>query len=181
MMDFLNELLKNQALVGIVQVVGRILIIWILAMIITHLGSKAIEKFFHHREKAGDKSRNQTLTKLCQNLLHYIIYFIAGITILDMFISITPLLTGAGVLGLAIGFGAQAFVKDVVTGFFILFEGQYDVGDKVEINGISGKVEELGIRSTVIHGENGEKYYVSNGTITQVANLSKEAAKQPEA
>ncbi len=183
-MEFLNDLLQNQALMSILKVVARIIIIIVLARVITKVGNKVIERFFARGKdssQAADKGRVKTLTNLSQNVLHYIINFIAAITILDMFISIMPLLTGAGVLGLAIGFGAQAFVKDVVTGFFILFEEQYDVGDKVQINGVDGVVEELGIRTTILKGESGEKYYLSNGSITQVANFSAEGQKKSEA
>ena len=78
-----------------------------------------------------------------------------------------PVLASVGVVGLAVGFGAQNLVRDVVSGFFIIMEGQYGVGDAVEINGLFGYVEEVGLRITKLRDPNGELRYFPNGTITQ--------------
>ncbi|GGE77303.1 mechanosensitive ion channel family protein [Priestia taiwanensis] len=162
----------------------KIIIILVLASIITRLASKGIRNFFKMKARVPGKvneGREQTLIKLCENIVYYVIYFIAIVTILGLFgIELGPILASAGVLGLAIGFGAQGLVKDIVTGFFILFENQYGVGDKVRINGIEGAVEELGLRTTKIKGDNGEYFYLSNSSITQVANLTY-ATEQEEA
>jgi small conductance mechanosensitive channel len=87
-------------------------------------------------------------------------------------INVTGLLAGAGVLGLAIGFGAQNLVRDVITGFFIIFEDQFSVGDYVRIGQSEGTVEEIGLRTTKLKGINGEIHIFPNGTIIEVVNFS---------
>ncbi|MGL4523723.1 MAG: mechanosensitive ion channel family protein [Bacilli bacterium] len=139
------------------------------------VGSKLISAFFKARNaRMSDENRIRqsiTLEKLSQNILKYVVYGIGLVMLLGMFINIGPLLASAGVLGLAIGFGAQGLVKDVVTGFFILFEDQYAVGDRVKMNGIEGNVIELGLRTTIIRGDNDERFFIANSSITQVCNL----------
>jgi small conductance mechanosensitive channel len=78
----------------------------------------------------------------------------------------------AGILGLAIGFGSQNLVKDIVTGFFIIMEGQYAVGDSVEINGLFGRVEQVGLRITKIRDANGQLRFISNGSISRANNYT---------
>ena len=87
-------------------------------------------------------------------------------------LNLGPLLAGAGVLGLAIGFGAQSLVKDVITGFFIIFEDQFGVGDVIQIDQFKGTVEEIGIRVTRIKSWTGEVHIIPNGNIKQVTNFS---------
>jgi small-conductance mechanosensitive channel len=88
---------------------------------------------------------------------------------------LAPLLAGVGIIGLAVGFGAQNLVRDIVTGFFILFEDQYGVGDVIQINEVaSGKVEQLTLRLTGLRDLDGTMHYISNGTITHVANRTKD-------
>ena len=89
-------------------------------------------------------------------------------------IDVKGLLAGAGVLGLAVGFGAQSLVKDVITGFFIIFEDQFSVGDYVKIGIAEGTVEEIGLRTTKIKSFTGEISILPNGTIIQVVNYSME-------
>ena len=81
-------------------------------------------------------------------------------------------------LGLAVGFGAQRLVRDVITGLFILGEGQFDVGDWVTIGGVSGRVEDIGLRVTRLRDEQGRAYIIANGDITQVSNASRGPIKK---
>jgi small conductance mechanosensitive channel len=81
------------------------------------------------------------------------------------------ILAGVGVVGLAVGIGAQGLVKDVVNGFFILFEDQFAVGDYVNIAGVTGTVEDMGLRVTKIREATGDLHIISNGEITQVTRL----------
>ena len=87
-------------------------------------------------------------------------------------IQIAGLLAGAGIAGLAIGFGAQSLVKDVITGFFIILEDQFGVGDYVRLNTAEGTVVEIGLRTTKIKGTTGEQFIIPNGQITDVINFS---------
>ncbi|PTM56461.1 mechanosensitive ion channel family protein [Desmospora activa] len=121
-------------------------------------------------------NRGTTLARLIKSTARYVIYFIAAITILDSLgIKITPILAGAGIVGLAVGFGAQNLVKDIITGFFIIFDNQMEVGDYVQINGnIEGTVEEIGLRVTRIREFNQRLHYVSNGEITRITNYNRD-------
>ena len=92
-------------------------------------------------------------------------------------ISVSAILAGAGVVGVAVGFGAQTIVKDIITGFFIIFEGQFDVSDYVQINasGVTiaeGTVKTIGLRSTRIQSDTGEIYTLPNGMINEIVNYS---------
>lgn len=105
-----------------------------------------------------------------------LIWIFAGIYIVaSLGFNLAPLLAGVSIIGLAVGFGAQNLVRDIVTGFFILFEDQYGVGDVVQINEVAtGKVEQLTLRLTGLRDLDGTMHYFSNGTITHVANRTKD-------
>jgi moderate conductance mechanosensitive channel len=117
--------------------------------------------------------RVQTVGRLLKNTASYTVNFIAILLILGEFhIQLAPLLAGAGVLGLAIGFGAQSLVKDVITGFFIILEDQFAVGDIVQTGVFKGTVEMIGLRATRIRNWTGEIHIIPNGLINEVTNFS---------
>ena len=122
-------------------------------------------------------TRNQkerTLVPLLHSTCQYVLYFGAGIVMLRALeVDTTPILAGAGILGLGVGLGAQSLVTDVVSGFFILFENQYLVGDYVQIGDATGIVEAVGIRVTQIRDVRGKLYLIPNGQIKGVVNYSK--------
>lgn len=121
------------------------------------------------------KQRRMTITPLLQSLSKYLIYFGSGIWILDIFeIDPTPILAAAGLLGLAVGLGAQNLINDMVSGFFILFENYYLVGDFVETGDACGVVEAIELRTTRIRHPNGQVYIVRNGNIEEVVNYSRD-------
>ncbi|SIT11605.1 small conductance mechanosensitive channel [Kroppenstedtia eburnea] len=122
------------------------------------------------------EKRGATLGRLIKSTTRYAIYFIAAIAILEKLeIPVTSILAGAGIVGLAVGFGAQNLVKDVISGFFIIFEGQMEVGDYVQINGdVMGTVEEIGLRVTKIREFNQRLHYFSNGEIARVTNYNRD-------
>jgi small conductance mechanosensitive channel len=133
----------------------------------------AREKGLGNAEAAG---RARTLSGLLRSVTGYVLVFIAGVMLLRALgTDPLPLLTTAGVLGLAVGFGAQKLVRDVISGFFILLENQYTVGEYVTIGVLTGVVEEIGMRTTRIRGEDGRLSIISNGDITQVTNHSRGA------
>ncbi len=136
----------------------------------------AVHNMFKVREKAPiriSERREMTLTRLLDNVITYVLYFMALLMILDTFgVPVKALLAGAGVVGLAVGFGAQSLVKDIITGFFIIFEDQFAVGDYVRIGNFEGYVEEIGLRVTKIKSWTGEVHILPNGSITQVTNYS---------
>lgn len=132
----------------------------------------------NHRDESAtrlavSRRRTYTLNSLLQNILKYFLFFVAGSLILDaMGINLLPVVAGAGVVGLALGFGAQGFVKDLLAGFSVIFEDQYVVGDFVVLvcppSEISGIVEEIGLRITKIRDLDGSLFYVQNGSIVSV-------------
>ena len=125
-------------------------------------------------EAAVNLQQRKTLVPVAVGLLRYSIYFSAIIMALkEASIDPTPLLAGAGVLGVAVGLGAQAFVGDIVAGFFILFENLLLVGDLVEISSVRGTVEEIGVRVTKIRDDAGVLHAIPNGEVRKVANHSK--------
>lgn len=146
------------------------------AMMIVRLGKVAIRNFFAIRSigpLAFSERRENTLLKLIENVLAYVVYFIALVNVLGVLtFDVKGLIAGAGVLGLAVGFGAQNLVKDVITGFFIIFEDQFSVGDFVRIGQFEGTVEEIGLRTTKIKQWTGEVHIIPNGSIIQVTNFS---------
>jgi small-conductance mechanosensitive channel len=120
-----------------------------------------------------DARRSKTLGKLMNNVITYAIYFLMFFMILHQLgVQIAPLLAGAGVVGIAIGFGAQSLVRDVLTGFFIIFEDQFGVGDVIQTGNFKGTVEEIGLRVTTIKSVSGEVHIIPNGSILQVTNFS---------
>lgn len=144
------------------------------------LGEGLLDRFFAvqwERNQVND-SKRKTITSLLKSILRYVIYFIAGINILDLLgINTASLLTAAGVGGLAVGFGAQNLVKDVIAGFFIIFEDQYNVGDYVEAAGVAGIVDEIGLRTTTLKDFGGEIHIIPNGEISLVTNHSRDTKR----
>jgi small conductance mechanosensitive channel len=122
-------------------------------------------------------TRQQTLLKLSLSVIDYTLYFLMGYWWLSIWgLPISSLLAGAGLAGLAIGLGAQGFLNDLINGFFILLERQFDVGDIVTIQSVTGKVVNLGIRTTQIQGRDGSLHFIPNRSITLVSNLSRNPA-----
>ncbi|RJR40689.1 MAG: mechanosensitive ion channel family protein [Desulfobacteraceae bacterium] len=124
------------------------------------------------------KKRADTLGAFIRYVSIIGVAVIAAMMILgEMKVDIGPVLAGAGVLGLAIGFGAQSLVKDWLSGFFILLEDQYRVGDVVEVAGKGGLVEEINLRMTILRDLNGNVHYVRNGLIDTVTNMTKDYSR----
>ncbi|WP_053219825.1 mechanosensitive ion channel family protein [Virgibacillus senegalensis] len=154
----------------------QIILIIIGFMIAAPLGKKVISNALSgagRREKIS-KGRMKTLEKLLINVYSYVLIFLFIVMLFGIFeIPIGPLLAGAGVLGLAIGFGAQGLVSDVVTGFFLLLEKQVEVDEYVTLGGFDGVVEEIGLRTTKIRSFDGTLNFVPNREITSVSNHSR--------
>ncbi|MFC0046461.1 mechanosensitive ion channel family protein [Metabacillus iocasae] len=154
----------------------KILFILLVATFFIRIGKAMLNKIFEVRTKSPlriSERREATLMKLVQNVFTYAVYFIALVMILEaMSINITALLAGAGIVGLAVGFGAQNLVRDIITGFFIIFEDQFSVGDYVRVGSFEGTVEEIGLRTTKIKSWTGELNILPNGSIIEVTNFS---------
>jgi small-conductance mechanosensitive channel len=132
------------------------------------------EAFGLYKEERQLDQRGETLVPLLQSAGQYVLYFGAGVMMLSVLdVPTGPILAGAGLLGLGVGLGAQSLVTDVVSGFFILFEIQYLVGDYVKINDAAGRVEAVTIRLTQIRDDQGRLHIIPNGQIKGVINCSK--------
>lgn len=119
--------------------------------------------------------RTKTLSDMLQNVASLAIIVIAMLTVLqELQVNIMPILTGAGILGLAVGFGAQTLVKDIISGFFLILENQVRVGDVAQINGTGGMVEALNLRTIVLRDQGGIVHIFPCGSITTLANLTKD-------
>ena len=137
--------------------------------------SSILKKFEDNNpnEESAIEQRAHTLANIFRNAISITIWTIAILTILSEWgIDILPILTGAGILGLAIGFGAQTLVKDVVTGFFLLMENVYNVGDTIKVAGLKGKVIRMDLRTTIMVGEDKIIYTVPNSQILTVEKFS---------
>lgn len=152
----------------------KIAAIVIVSFIILRYSGRLIDRLFSLRRI--DEQRAVTLSKLLKSFIYYAVYFIGALTILfNIGLDPTPILAGAGIVGLAVGFGAQNLVRDIITGFFLIFENQLQVGDYVEVNGnITGTVEEIGLRVTKIRAWNERLHYLSNGEISRVTNYNRD-------
>jgi small conductance mechanosensitive channel len=118
--------------------------------------------------------RASTLSGILTSVVTAVVGFVAVLMLLrELSIDVVPILTGAGIAGLAIGFGAQNLVRDVISGFFLILEDQVRVGDLARINGVAGIVEQINLRTIVVRDGDGAVQVFPNGTITALANLSK--------
>ncbi|NHC38558.1 mechanosensitive ion channel family protein [Bacillus sp. MM2020_1] len=154
----------------------KIIAILVITNILIRIGKLMIHNIFKIRNlsplNTSDR-REETLSKLLDSVLSYVVYFIAFMMILSVLgIDVKALIAGAGVVGLAVGFGAQSLVKDVISGFFIIFEDQFSVGDHVRIGQYEGNVETIGLRTTKIKSWTGELHILPNGSIIEVTNFS---------
>jgi len=159
------------------QTLLRSAVIIILAFVLKNIGNKVINTIFKDKRSSPlrltTNRREQTLKNLLNNVLSYLIMFIAIMMILDTFhVPIKTMLAGAGIAGLAIGFGAQSLVKDIIAGFFIIFEDQFSVGDYIETGAIEGDVVVIGLHTTKLRSYYGQTYVIPNGKIDVVTNYS---------
>ncbi|WP_238492600.1 mechanosensitive ion channel family protein [Desulfotruncus alcoholivorax] len=155
--------------VKIIKIVG----VLVGAKLAISIGQLTVKQIFE-RHKLNEQRRTQTLEALLRSVLTYIIFFLAALMILEILnVNTSAILASAGILGLAVGFGAQNLVKDVISGFFILFENQFNVGDFIETAGVIGTVEEIGLRTCKIRQWTGQLHIIPNGEITKVTNYNR--------
>lgn len=160
-----------------IKIIG-ILIAFIILFQMSRWIARWMEKFVYEKDPllaSEAKKRAQTLGNILRHAFLIIITFVAVLMILgELGIQLGPLLATAGIGALAIGFGAQSLVKDVISGFFIILENQYRIGDVIEVAGVSGLVESVSLRKTVLRDLQGKVHTIPNGEIKVVSNLSKE-------
>ena len=161
----------------------NIVIICVGSFIVLRAANLAISHFqftLSQRHTEADlewQRRATTLGVILTSLVNATVGFVAILMLLrELSINVLPILTGAGIAGLAIGFGAQNFVRDLISGFFLILEDQVRLGDHARINGVSGTVEQINLRTIVVRDHEGAVQVFPNGTITALANLSKQYA-----
>lgn len=159
----------------IVEVICRVAVFaveMIIAYFLWRLCKAAIDKY---RGKNPDSHRTETISGILLSTLKYLIYFFAFVSALEILfgINVMSVLAAAGVVGIAVAFGAQSVVKDVITGFFIIFEGKFEVGDLVAIDGFTGTVDSITLRCTTLKNYMGDVYIIPNGSVETVLNYQK--------
>ncbi|PAE23473.1 MULTISPECIES: mechanosensitive ion channel family protein [Bacillaceae] len=176
MHSMIDKISNEETWITIGEGIFKIVAILIVTSILIRIGKLAIRNIFKLRTPSRlriSERREATLLKLLENMLTYVVFFVAAIMILSVLtIDVKALLAGAGIVGLAVGFGAQSLVKDIITGFFIIFEDQFSVGDYIRVDQFEGTVEEIGLRTTKIKNWTGEVHILPNGSIMQVTNFS---------
>ena len=180
--EIFNTYLKNAN--GELNIIGKTILIVVIVLvirIIIALTNKIIDRTLKDKGVGSyftsDKRAN-TIGQVSKKVVKYILYFIAALMILEMFgVKTTSILATAGVGGLAIGFGAQSLVKDMITGFFIILENQFSVGDYIQVLDFNGVVEELGMRVTKLRDFSGELHIIPNGEIKVVTNRTRGAMR----
>jgi small conductance mechanosensitive channel len=156
------------------RIVGILLAAWIAIAVAQRLIRLFRERLTSRMADGEQVKRAQTLGRVFRYIVGVVISLIAGMLVLaELGISVAPILGAAGVVGLAVGFGAQSLVKDYFTGFFILLENQIRQGDVVSVAGIGGLVEEITLRFVRLRDYEGNVHYVPNGLITTVTNMSR--------
>ncbi|MBP2642369.1 MAG: MscS Mechanosensitive ion channel [Firmicutes bacterium] len=156
----------------------RLIVILALAAICLRFFGLVSERFFLGRVGAGkfplEEKRAKTLSTLINQILNYALYFITAVIILqELSIDTTSIIAGAGIIGLGLGVGAQNLVKDMISGFYIIFEDQYAVGDYIMTADMAGTVEDIGFRTTRLRDGNGVLHIIPNGVISRVSNYTR--------
>ena len=160
---------------------ARILLLVLLAFAANRFAASVIRNAVHEIAEGDDlktherRKRLQTLGATLRRFFAILIWSAATLMVLrELDVDITPVLTGAGIIGLAVGFGAQSLVKDIIAGLFLIAEDQVRLGDAAEINGIGGAVEEINLRTIVLRDLEGVVHVIANGEIRTLANRSKD-------
>ena len=160
---------------------ARILLLILLAFAANRFAASVIRNAEHEIVDGDDfktlerRKRLHTVGATLRRFFGILIWTAAGLMVLrELDVDITPVLAGASIIGLAVGFGAQTLVKDIISGLFLIAEDQVRIGDVAEINGIGGAVEEINLRTIVLRDVEGTLHYLANGEIRTLANKSKD-------
>jgi small-conductance mechanosensitive channel len=182
-LDWFEEFLDNYAseMVATVAVlIGAVVVIWFVKRGIRRWSTN-VDRRYVASDQHVDRERGQrlvTLTSVALVLVRIVVWVLAILTIMGIWgIPMSPFVAAAATIGIAIGFGAQDLVKDVIAGFFILVEDQFGIGDVVSIGGVSGTVEAITLRTTVLRDLDGNEYHIPNGHIVVTTNMTQGFAR----
>lgn len=177
-----SEIVNVEALVRWLASSGlRIILILVGALVVVRLAvfiTRRVEQAFQDNDPSTMNEREKqaaTLGKVIRNISRILVWSVAVMMVLkELGIDIGPILAGIGIIGLAVGFGAQSLVKDFLAGMFILIENQYNVGDVIEAAGAKGQVEKITLRATTLRDLKGNVHIIPNGTIAVVTNRTRQ-------
>lgn len=170
MFDALDESFLNRVLFSVIV----LLTTFLLSSLIRRLFRAAFSRVYKRVPSGYLIKKTRTVRSILKTIVDGVLYLLATLMILSNWgVNITPILTGAGILGLAISFGSQTLIKDIIAGFFIIFEDQFNVGDKIKIGGVEGEVERITLRLTVLRDREGNIIYVPNSQIGVVTRYKR--------
>lgn len=163
----------GDGVIRLLRIIAILLAAWLLSALLARVVRRVRARLSTSLTAPEQVKRAATLTSVFRYAVTVVVTLVAGVLVLsEMGISVAPILGAAGVVGLAVGFGAQNLVKDYFTGLFLLLENQMSTGDVVTIAGLSGAVENITLRHVRLRDHNGHVHYVSNGLITTVTNMT---------
>ncbi len=185
MKEKLMDLMDGVLLPWVLTSGVKVLFIVIAAFIVNKFVSKVINKAIslavvgsRYESKEAEEKRVNTLVQIFTVTFRVLLFLVSGLMILKEFsIDIAPMIAAAGIAGLALGFGGQYLIRDIITGLFIIMENQYRIGDVVSFDGLGGLVEEITLRKTTLRDLNGTVHHIPHGEIKRVSNLSKDFAR----
>ncbi|HKI84064.1 MAG TPA: mechanosensitive ion channel family protein [Candidatus Krumholzibacteria bacterium] len=183
-MQFFSNLIGHisweEVILGALRVLLVLVVFWI-AMSLVKMGLRRLEENLVRRGKeTGDvpneaEKRAETLVRLLRQAVLIMLWIVAGLVVLRQFgVEIGPILASAGVAGVAVGFGAQNLVRDIISGFFMILENQVRVGDVAIINGTGGLVEQINFRTIILRDLSGTVHVFPNGTVNTMSNMTRE-------
>jgi len=169
----LGKYISIENIIALLIKLGLCAAVLAIAIIIIKILNKCVKKLIYS-QKGFSERKSMTLLTVCKSIIRYVVYFFAICQILSVFgVNVMSFIAVAGVGSIAIAFGAQSLVQDIITGMFILVEDQFAVGDVISLDGFTGTVEGIGIRSTKIRSSDGNLHIIPNGQIKIVTNMSK--------
>jgi small conductance mechanosensitive channel len=173
----LEELLHPQRAEAALETIVAIIFILVLTRLAYGLTSALLHRWLQPDDARRSSQRQaevRTLVPLADSVLRYLFYFAALIMILDrLHFNVSALVASAGLVGVAVGFGAQQFIRDIISGLLMLFEGLIQVGDVVRVGDVTGEVERVSLRALQVRRYSGELVTIPNGQIVQFGNLSR--------
>ena len=173
---FTEEIAKYisiESVISLLVKIGLCILVIIIAAVLIKVFKKAVKKLIYSHNRFSER-KARTLNTVCASVIKYVMYFFVVCEILSLFgINIMSFISVAGVGSIAIAFGAQSLMQDIITGMFILIEDQFAVGDRITVEGYSGIVEGIGIRTTRIRSADGDLFIIPNGQVKIVTNMSK--------
>jgi len=177
-MHYIYDWLTGHGLMVFLIIIGAITVNHFAGVVIESFIRKIVPPTKHEYSTNAERKREDTLIRIVNGTLRILVWIMSGLMVLsEIGINIGPLIAAAGVAGLAFGFGGQYLIKDLISGFFIILENQYRIGDVVCFEDNCGSVEDISLRATILRDLDGVVHYIPHGSIARVSNLSKEFAR----